>query len=349
MPHTLIIDGLQVTEVSDQAKAAIEKLQGQVKRRRRARREGRRRLAKLTTDKATLEAKVTTLEQQVKDAKLTPAAAARCRQGIRPDGRDREEAGAGLTSTTAWTRPRSSARRLRQARRCREGLERRADRGPSTRSLASHRHQRRSGPQRPVGRRRERRRRQGRIRSSPATSSSPNLARCLQNPGKRRRLRSRHMAITVQSTYATHRRSALRACSPTARRRTASAAPSRTRPASRSARRPSAAPAITASPLTPAAATFMGIVIADAGQVPGVGETADTIAQYQTVSLLNEGVIYVSARSRLPTAIRPTSPARRDHQRLNDIEHRHPGEVRRHHRAPASFRSASSATAPKGA
>jgi hypothetical protein len=47
--------------------------------------------------------------------------------------------------------------------------------------------------------------------------------------------------------------------------------------------------------LTPAAATFMGIVIADAGQVPGVGETADTIAQYQTVSLLTEGVIYVSA------------------------------------------------------
>jgi hypothetical protein len=46
--------------------------------------------------------------------------------------------------------------------------------------------------------------------------------------------------------------------------------------------------------LTPAAATFMGVVIADAGQVPGVGETADTIAQYQTVSLLNEGVIYVS-------------------------------------------------------
>lgn len=46
---------------------------------------------------------------------------------------------------------------------------------------------------------------------------------------------------------------------------------------------------------TPATATFMGIVIADAGQVPGVGETADTIAQYQTVALLNEGVIYVSA------------------------------------------------------
>lgn len=47
--------------------------------------------------------------------------------------------------------------------------------------------------------------------------------------------------------------------------------------------------------LTPAAATFMGIVIADAGQVPGVGETADTVPQYATVGLLDEGVIYVSA------------------------------------------------------
>jgi hypothetical protein len=46
---------------------------------------------------------------------------------------------------------------------------------------------------------------------------------------------------------------------------------------------------------TPAAGTFMGIVIADAGQIPGVGETADTIAQYQTVGLLNEGCIFVSA------------------------------------------------------
>jgi hypothetical protein len=47
--------------------------------------------------------------------------------------------------------------------------------------------------------------------------------------------------------------------------------------------------------LTPAAATFMGIVIADAGQVPAAGETADTVAQYGTVGLLIEGVIYVSA------------------------------------------------------
>lgn len=47
--------------------------------------------------------------------------------------------------------------------------------------------------------------------------------------------------------------------------------------------------------LTPAVGTFMGIVISDAGQAPGVGETVDTIPQYGTAGLLNEGVIYVSA------------------------------------------------------
>ena len=46
---------------------------------------------------------------------------------------------------------------------------------------------------------------------------------------------------------------------------------------------------------TAAANKFLGIAIADAGQVPGLGETADTIAQYRTISLLNEGVIWVSA------------------------------------------------------
>jgi hypothetical protein len=45
---------------------------------------------------------------------------------------------------------------------------------------------------------------------------------------------------------------------------------------------------------TAGAATFMGVAIADAGQVPGVGGTADTVPQYGTVGLLLEGVIYVS-------------------------------------------------------
>lgn len=46
---------------------------------------------------------------------------------------------------------------------------------------------------------------------------------------------------------------------------------------------------------TPAASKFQGVAIADAGQVPGLSETADTIAQYRTIALLNEGVIFVSA------------------------------------------------------
>ena len=44
---------------------------------------------------------------------------------------------------------------------------------------------------------------------------------------------------------------------------------------------------------TPNATKFLGIVIADAGYVPGLGGTADTIPQYSTAGLLNEGVIFV--------------------------------------------------------
>jgi hypothetical protein len=45
---------------------------------------------------------------------------------------------------------------------------------------------------------------------------------------------------------------------------------------------------------TPAAGTFMGIAIADAGVVAPVGGTADVYPQYANVSLLNEGCIYVT-------------------------------------------------------
>lgn len=45
---------------------------------------------------------------------------------------------------------------------------------------------------------------------------------------------------------------------------------------------------------TPAAGTFMGIAIADAGVVMPVGGTADTYPQYANVALLNEGSIYVT-------------------------------------------------------
>ncbi len=74
MPHTLIIDGLPVTDVSDGAKAAIEKLQAQIVSLSTAKDAAEGKVATLTTEKATLDAKVTTLEQQVKDAKLSPQA-----------------------------------------------------------------------------------------------------------------------------------------------------------------------------------------------------------------------------------------------------------------------------------
>jgi hypothetical protein len=45
---------------------------------------------------------------------------------------------------------------------------------------------------------------------------------------------------------------------------------------------------------TPAAGTFMGVTIADAGVVPPVGGTADVYPQYATAALLNEGCIYVT-------------------------------------------------------
>jgi uncharacterized protein len=73
MPHTLTIDGLQVPNVSDEAKAAIEKLQGQIASLTTAKDAAETSVATLTTDKATLDAKVTTLEKQVADAKLSPA------------------------------------------------------------------------------------------------------------------------------------------------------------------------------------------------------------------------------------------------------------------------------------
>jgi hypothetical protein len=46
---------------------------------------------------------------------------------------------------------------------------------------------------------------------------------------------------------------------------------------------------------TPAASSFMGITIADAGVVPAtIGGDVDEYSQYATAALLNEGVIYVT-------------------------------------------------------
>ncbi|RIV79568.1 DUF2213 domain-containing protein [Pelagerythrobacter aerophilus] len=72
MPHTLIVDGLQVPNVSDEAKACIEKLQGQLKDTAEAKDKALADVATLTTEKQQLDAKVTTLEKQVADAKITP-------------------------------------------------------------------------------------------------------------------------------------------------------------------------------------------------------------------------------------------------------------------------------------
>jgi uncharacterized protein len=73
MPHTLMIDGFQITDVSDSAKAAIEKLQGQVK-------DAGEATAKLTADLATANTTIQTrdgeivaLKKQVEDAAITPA------------------------------------------------------------------------------------------------------------------------------------------------------------------------------------------------------------------------------------------------------------------------------------
>lgn len=71
---TMTIDGLRVPNVSDEAEAAITKLQGQIKDATEAKDKALAEVATLTTDKATLEATKTTLEKQVADAKLTPQA-----------------------------------------------------------------------------------------------------------------------------------------------------------------------------------------------------------------------------------------------------------------------------------
>jgi hypothetical protein len=69
----LIIDGLQVPNVSDEAKAAIEKLQGQVK-------DAQEQSGKLTADLATAKTNIQTkdgeivgLNAKLKDAEVTPA------------------------------------------------------------------------------------------------------------------------------------------------------------------------------------------------------------------------------------------------------------------------------------
>jgi hypothetical protein len=73
MPHTLMIDGLQVPNVSDEAKAAIEKLQGQARDAGTAKATVEAELTDAKTKLAERDAEIVTLKQSVEDAKTTPA------------------------------------------------------------------------------------------------------------------------------------------------------------------------------------------------------------------------------------------------------------------------------------
>lgn len=69
---TITFDGLPL-EVTDAAEAAITKLQNQAKDAADKLDAAEKQVVTLTTDKATLEAKVTDLEKQITDARVTPA------------------------------------------------------------------------------------------------------------------------------------------------------------------------------------------------------------------------------------------------------------------------------------
>lgn len=68
MPHTLIIDGLQVPNVSDEAKAAIEKLQGQVKDAQTAQGTAVAALATANTAVETKDGEIAAIKTQLADA-----------------------------------------------------------------------------------------------------------------------------------------------------------------------------------------------------------------------------------------------------------------------------------------
>lgn len=69
---TITFDGMPI-EATDQAEAAIRKLESEVKNLNDAKSKAETDLATAVTDKANLEAKVTTLVKQIEDAKVTPA------------------------------------------------------------------------------------------------------------------------------------------------------------------------------------------------------------------------------------------------------------------------------------
>lgn len=71
--HILVIDGLQVTEVSDQAKAAIEKLQGQLTKLQTDKAAADTKVGELTATVSTKDGEIAALEQKLKDAEVSPA------------------------------------------------------------------------------------------------------------------------------------------------------------------------------------------------------------------------------------------------------------------------------------
>lgn len=72
MPHTLLVDGLQVPDVSDAAKVAIEKLQGQVRDGATALDAANAKVGELTAAVATKDGEIAGLNSKLKDAEVTP-------------------------------------------------------------------------------------------------------------------------------------------------------------------------------------------------------------------------------------------------------------------------------------
>lgn len=73
MAHTLIIDGLQVPNVSDEAKAAIEKLQGNIVALTATKDAAEKQVGELTVASQTKDGEIAALKKQVEDAAITPA------------------------------------------------------------------------------------------------------------------------------------------------------------------------------------------------------------------------------------------------------------------------------------